>query len=590
MRSWLARVAAGIALVCVGTLSLSGTASAHSVLLDTVPIAGGTVASSPKQIRLKFNEAVELGFGAIRLFDARGRQIQLGDATHPQGRSQEIAATVPAIPDGSYVISWRALSADSHPINGAFTFAVGTVAAGSDTRGLVARLVDDTGSTTVGVALAMARWVTYIAASISIGGLVLLWLCWGAGWASRRARRGLLWSSGLVAAASVLSIAAQGAYAAGEGAGSMLRPVIWADVMGTRFGQAALVRVVAAIILSLGISALFRGRARLTVWVTALAAATVIFSLAASNHGLTGRWVVVAFVTDVVHLTAMAVWLGGLVGLAAWVLHDVDKSDADGDQRVRAVRRYSTVALLAVAAIVISGVLQAVRQVGSFSGLTSTTYGVTLLVKVALVAVIISVAWVSRRLTHIWADGWRPRPGSAAAAMFEPIESADSTELSGSVDVVAVAVGEVETRRYLRRSVMVEVIVMLLVVGASTVLSNTIPALEAVAIPFKQTIVTDEGFAEILVDPARTGTTDLHVTITDPDGSVPQVEDLTVTVRLRERGVGPLEIPMERFRDVPNHFTAPAASFPFPGVWSLQARARVGQFEDRVFTVQVPVR
>ena len=564
MRSRLTRAAAALVVVVAGLVIGTANASAHSVLLETAPSSGGTVAKPPKEIRLTFNEGVEAAPDAIRLFDSRGRQVAIGDTRHADGKAEVIAAPVTRIRDGSYVVAWRAVSADSHPVSGAFTFAVGTASAGEDTRGLVSRLVDDTGSTTVAVVLAVTRWVIYLAASIAIGGLVLLWMCWPRGWDSRRARRWLTWSTVAVAAGSLVSIGAQGAYGAAQGVGSIFDPSLWGDVAATRFGEVALLRAVAAIVMLLGIRGLTRARTRALVAVTAVASGAVIVSLAAANHGLTGRWVAAAFVVDIVHISAMVVWLGGLVGLVAWVLRpDVE---ADVDAGVAAVRRFSTVALVAVGAIVVTGIIQSARQVGGFPALTSTRYGAVLLVKVALVAVVVSVAWVSRRLTHAWADR-----GS--------IDGASDPDLV-----------ERETRRYLRRSVGVEVGMMMAVLAASTILSSTIPAIEAVALPFKQTVITDQGFAEVSVDPARVGTTQLHVTVTNPDGSATQVDDLSVAISLGDPKVGPLDIPMDRYGSVPNHFVAPTAGFPFPGVWDLEVRARVGQFEERVFTVQVPVR
>jgi len=581
------RAVAAVVVIVVGLMLGSGVASAHSVLLETAPSAGGTVATSPKEIKLTFNESVEIQLGAIRLFDSRGRQIDLPPAG-PMGADQ-VVTRLPHLADGSYVVSWRVVSTDSHPVNGAFTFAVGTAAAGSDTRSLVARLVDDTGSPTVGVTLAVTRWITYLAASVAIGGLIFLGWCNRSGWSSSRTRRRLTVASALVGVASLASIAAQGAYGAGEGIGSVLSPSLWVDVAGTRFGHAALARVLAAAVLVLGLRALFAARSQLNTAVTVIGAAWVIASLAAANHGLTGRWILVAYLADLVHLLGMSIWLGGLVALAAMLRRSGIDDDPSVNDAVAATRRFSGLAVVSVVALVITGSVEAIRQVGSPSALTSTSYGTTLIVKVGIVAVVISVAWVSRRLTHVWADSTAPR--------LQPLGAAVLTSTSGSSGAAGLDGEEIEpevlereTRRFLRRSVLVEVAMILVVLVASTILSNTIPAIEAVAIPFNQTVVTGDGFAAISVTPARVGTTAVHVTVTDSDGSIPQVDDMTVSITLPERDVGPLDIPMDRYQSVSNHFTTATATFPFAGTWTLEVRAKVGRFSERVFTVLVPVR
>jgi copper transport protein len=145
-------------------------------------------------------------------------------------------------------------------------------------------------------------------------------------------------------------------------------------------------------------------------------------------------------------------------------------------------------------------------------------------------------------------------------------------------------------RAVLRRSVAAEVVLAVGVLAASTALSNAVPAIDAVALPFQQSVANAQGIAEFYIDPAKVGDTELHVIVTNADGSVPQIDELTVTLRLPEREVGPIEVEMRRFQNLPNDYWAPAATFPFPGTWAVEARARIGEFEQKVFSVDVTVR
>ena len=90
--------------------------------------------------------------------DVSGRELDVGEPRHPSGDDTRVVASAPDLGDGSYVVAWRVVSADSHPINGAFTFDVGAGGGSGDTRGLVARLVNASGSPVVGAIFAAIKW------------------------------------------------------------------------------------------------------------------------------------------------------------------------------------------------------------------------------------------------------------------------------------------------------------------------------------------------------------------------------------------------------------------------------------------------
>ena len=90
----------------------------------------------------------------------------------------------------------------------------------------------------------------------------------------------------------------------------------------------------------------------------------------------------VSVVVDAVHLASMAVWLGGLVMLVGFLLRQADERELGAILPI-----WSRWAALAVAALVLAGVVQALIEVGTLSALVSTTYGRLILVKVGLFAV-----------------------------------------------------------------------------------------------------------------------------------------------------------------------------------------------------------
>jgi len=136
-------VLVGLVVTVASILLLAGPASAHASLETSDPANGAVLTQPPSQIVLGFDESVDIALGAIRLYDGRGHEIDVG-AAHHQGDNAHVAVSVPKLADDAYVVSWRVVSADSHPVHGAFTFQVGTGAAVRD-PGLISRLLAQEG-------------------------------------------------------------------------------------------------------------------------------------------------------------------------------------------------------------------------------------------------------------------------------------------------------------------------------------------------------------------------------------------------------------------------------------------------------------
>src|SRR5207344_2311802 len=116
------RALGALAIVVFALMALAGPAAAHATLESTDPTSGAVLEQSPSQISLRFGEAVEIALGGIRLFDGTGHELDVGEPHHVNGDDSQVAVSTGTLDDGAYVVSWRVLSADSHPVNGAFTF------------------------------------------------------------------------------------------------------------------------------------------------------------------------------------------------------------------------------------------------------------------------------------------------------------------------------------------------------------------------------------------------------------------------------------------------------------------------------------
>src|SRR5664279_1357139 len=115
-RGWKLAGALGLAVGIV--VVAAAPAFAHATLQSESPSADGVVATSPSQVQLTFDENVEVSFGSIALYDAKGHRVDIGAPHHSATSDHSIETTVPHLANGSYVLTWRVISADSHPVHG----------------------------------------------------------------------------------------------------------------------------------------------------------------------------------------------------------------------------------------------------------------------------------------------------------------------------------------------------------------------------------------------------------------------------------------------------------------------------------------
>ncbi len=175
---------------------------------------------------LRFDEHVSTVAGSLRVLDASAEPVAIGKFERPSDR--EVAASLPDdLADGTYIVGWRVLSEDAHPIHGAFAFAVREEL--GDVSGVVEQALDaDAGSGVLGWVHAVSRFAALALALLAIGGAGLLALVLGPEERPRRVvwRAVLLASLGLVLATLVWA-AATAAQSVGSGLDGLLR---WAPL------------------------------------------------------------------------------------------------------------------------------------------------------------------------------------------------------------------------------------------------------------------------------------------------------------------------------------------------------------------------
>ncbi len=158
------RIVAAIAALAVGVV-LPAAASAHAYLIKTVPAASGVLDGPPPNVQLTYDEAVEPRFAIISVTNAAGNQETTGPVSRSPANPDTLVVPLrPRLPEGWYLIYWRAISVDGHPVQGAFTFAVGPNP-GPAPRFAVPSIA---GSAT-SLRLLIARWVMFLSVMSAIG-------------------------------------------------------------------------------------------------------------------------------------------------------------------------------------------------------------------------------------------------------------------------------------------------------------------------------------------------------------------------------------------------------------------------------------
>ena len=579
--------------VLVLALVAPASASAHAVLTGTVPERGAALKSTPEAIVLKFNEPVEAAFGAIKVYDAQGKIVPVGEPFRPSGTPREIAVKPSGELQGGYTVTYRVVSADSHPISSGFVFAVGEGAAPSAT---VDELLAGSEAGPVSWnALAAARGIQYAAIALGLGTALFLLACWlpalretaGASseWEAASAAfagraRTLL---ALAAVAGTLSAACavvlQGAVASATSFWSALSMDTVGDVLGTRFGTVwgvgalAWVAVLALVALRLPRLPVMRpasvgaaGLALPSPGPAALAPLAPLALLAAvpalgGHAGVTDpRWVLLP--ANIAHVAGMAAWLGGIAVLVVALRSATQALGPEDRTRLLAVTvsRFSALAGAAVALILATGIIQSIVHLESFADFVDTAFGRAILVKIVLFAGIVGLGFVNRN---------RLLPRLRAAA-------ADGTNPGA-------------TGRSLRRVLRIELGLGLAVLVATAALAGYAPPASLAAGPFSTDFTLGPARAEVTVDPARVGANEMHLYLFDRRSGAQYdgTEELTVRLSLPEKKIAPIEV--EARKAGPGHFVMSGATFGVAGEWTVEMTARVSDFDAYDNEFKLPI-
>ncbi|MEU1436050.1 copper resistance protein CopC [Streptomyces sp. NPDC005786] len=651
---------AGLLAALVGVvfgllLAVAGPASAHAALTGSDPQDGAVVDTAPEAVTLTFSEQVAMGEGSIRVLDPAGKRADTEDAPRDlhSGSTVKYGVTLhTGLPDGTYTVAWQAVSADSHPVSGAFTFSIG---APSETT--VALPDNEAGGGLVGTLYGIARYAAYAGFIVLVGGAAFVLACWQRGAGSRPLQRLVVRGWTTLTAATIAMLLLRSPYTGSGKLGDAFDLDGLKAVLDTKPGAALVSRL-----LLLGASALFiavlfgayakredeREKKDLTFGLAlggGVIAAGIAGTWALAEHASTGIQPGIAMPVDVLHLLAVAAWLGGLTALLIALYRTPDITAA-------AVRRFSRIAFVSVLVLTATGIYQSWRQVGSWSALTGTGYGQLLLVKVGLVAVLVGIAGISRRWTARLATGGgadasAPGPtttGSAAdegeegaaastaetAAPEDPARAAPEGTGAAPLDAAApedparaaqlarqqVAVATAEKKRIrdadpdrsgLRRSVLAEVGVAVVLLAVTTILTSTepgrteeeaarstAPAAAPLAsgpvnltLPFDTGGTKGKGTVRMDLDPGHVGANVVHLWIDDIDGKAMDVPEVKLAFTLKSKDIGPL--PAVPVRLTEGHWTSTGVQIPIAGNWNVAVTVRTSDIDQTTVDKNVKI-
>ncbi|MFL9656748.1 copper resistance CopC/CopD family protein [Streptomyces sp. PB17] len=400
-------------------LAGAGPASAHAALTGSDPREGAVVDKAPAQVSLTFSESVSMDDDSLRVLDPKGKRVDDGKPSGTGGTTYSVKLHA-GLPDGTYTVTYQVVSADSHPVSGAYTFSVG---APSETSVTVSG--QGAGGGFVGGLYGVGRYVSYAGFAVLVGGAAFVLACWPRGSGVRVVQRFVVsgWLS--LTAATLLLLLLRGSYTGSGKVADVFDLGLLGEVLQTKAGAALVSRLLLLAAAALFIAVLFGAydkrkdeEKRDLTFGLAVGGSVVAVGLAAtwamSEHASVGLQAGLAMPVDVVHLIAVATWLGGLTAL----LVALYRGPADTPVPGLAVSRFSRVAFSSVIALVVTGTYQSWRQLGSWTAFTDTRYGQLLLVKIGLVAVLVGVAYFSRRWTAQLAAA-TPAAGASAARRAE---------------------------------------------------------------------------------------------------------------------------------------------------------------------------
>jgi copper transport protein len=550
--SRIARQLVAALAILVGVLALGTTAaSAHATLESSSPADGQSVLTSPSEIRITFSEAVTTISDGLSVLNADGKTVDTGSSEIVDGRTL-VAPISETLSDGTYVATYRVLSADGHPVSGSFLFGVGEGALDQSA------LPSSNGDRLWEIIGGISRFIMYLAALVAAG--VAFFLAFIHDRAEDRWRIVPFVRIGsLLALLSATGIVmSQAALLTGKGAGAVTDSNVLRDVLNQNLGWslALLMIGLAAVHLSTDIPKKVVSN---SLALSGGLAVTVSFAVWGHATELSPK--AISLAADAIHATAAALWLGGLVGLVMVLsLRTPDTVRATAG----IISRFSLMAFWSVIALAIAGLtLTITGSDASLNSILTTTWGQLVLAKIGLTLIVVLIAAWNRR--------------TLVPSLISP------TENTGELAVRWAA---------LLRTIRAEAVLLVAVVALTAIVVNVPPARTAVVAKTDRVDITqrvDTGNVQLSVDPAIVGPNTVAVRYTDGTGQPINVAN-SMSIEFSQPSAGLEPITRQVPASEPGVFVIQGNELSIPGTWTITIAVRTGDFTEQRTSFEVPVR
>ncbi|CAM5221170.1 Copper transport protein OS=Castellaniella defragrans OX=75697 GN=HNR28_001671 PE=4 SV=1 [Castellaniella defragrans] len=515
-----------LALLLVCLLAGSQAAWGHAALLSATPAPGAVLEHAPDGIVLTFSEPV--GITRLKLFDPQGKAVATGTVTNKDG-----VIRIPLHDDrqGTYLLSWRIISADGHPVGGTLDYAIGAPTPLSVSP-------PATGVTSRDTAIWLTRWLTYLCLFAAVGATLFHAL-------HPSLRQTWAWHPLLTGALLlVLDLGLQGLDMRDVPWAGLAEPATWKEALGSTY---AITLGLYALALLLAATAL--RAARRPVLQRGLGAVCLILAgtaSAASGHAGTAPPQWLSRPAVILHVMTAIAWVGLLLPLARVVGARLSAQSAGSPaaaQRLRPLANFSTWITPVAALLTASGLTLACLQLDQLSDLWQTRYGQVLIVKLALVAALLCVAAVNR---------WRLTQPTLA--------------------------GEHQAAQRLKLAIRVELVLSILILAAVSVWRLTPPprSLDAGRAMISAVTLTD-GRIQAQVNP---GPDRWHIRLSTPGGGAFQAQAVTLLLSNPSAQIEPLRSKAQQ--TAPDLWQATVPTLPIAGKWRIAVEILIDDFDQDV--------
>ncbi len=578
-------------------------ASAHAALTGTDPQEGSVLKSAPRQVTLTFSESIGLFDDSFRVLDPENRRVRTGEPEHADGRADTVGVTLPrGLGTGTYTVAWRVVSADSHPVSGAFTFSVGKPSA---TRAPLPPTAGDPASSAL---YDIARYAAYTGLALLIGAVTFVLVCGFPG----SVRRLLVTGWWILLGSTLALLLLRGPYERGTGLSGVFNPESLSDTLAGRPGivlvaRLALLAAVAFVpprVPVRGRGWPWRPRARCAVLPGPGGHLGRRRARLRRDPGPRGDGL----------LRAASARHGGVArgsGRPAGRAPPSRRAGPPGRRHPvlparphlgRGPRGHRRLPVLARPRLLGRPDLDLVRQA---PGRESRPGGAAP-----------GGSRVLATLDDPRGDGADPRrlsrPSRVAVPVTVPASEGPAPEGPASDgpagdeaagDGAKGGQGDTEYHRGLRRSVLAEVTIGILVLVITTMLTGTQPgraateSADAVAavrrvtsrttlVPFDVGTPGGHGKVQIELTPGQVGENSVQVVVFGPDGGLVTVPEVRLTFTQESQKVGPIDA---EITDKGGYWTSDGLTLPLPGTWTMKVTVRTSDIDEITVSKKVTI-